>query len=74
MNLETIRANLIHAATRYDRAQEKKKHYNQYALAQYFGRIEDVMQEIAGGKTVAQALEDNFCDRLPDALKRGAGI
>ena len=78
--MDNIREKLIHAATKYDEKQEKaaqanpRRHwYNTYALPQYFGRIDEVMELINNGQTPRKALIDCFCDRLRDHLLKAIG-
>lgn len=62
---------LIHAATQYDIRQSTKPGYNAYALAQYFGRIEETERDIANGATLRAALVAAFHGPLLNALLRG---
>lgn len=73
-NLDALHETLITAATRFDRAQEGKRDYNRYAMAIYFGRIDEAISEIANGKSVARALYDNFNDRLLTVLEKAANV
>ncbi len=64
---------LVHAVTRYDRAQSIKRGYNHYALGIYLNRIDDVMGDIHKGVGVAKALQSGFNDRLLDHLLKAIG-
>lgn len=68
MDNDAIKAALVTAATRYDRAQSTRKGYNVYALAQYLMRLDEVADEVASGRTWREAIEGGFNDRLRDAL------
>lgn len=67
---DQIRIALNHAVTRYDRQEMEKNsknpkyYYNHYALAIYLGRVTDVMEDVKKGKSLMQALERNFSDKL----------
>jgi hypothetical protein len=50
-----IKDALIHAASQYDMREMKKRGYNHYALAQYFSRIDDVLEDIDAGATSRSA-------------------
>lgn len=69
----SIHAALIHAATAYDRKEEKKLGYNHYALAQYLMRIDDVEADIAAGTSTRAALLAAFNGRLLDAMLKAVG-
>jgi hypothetical protein len=60
----SVRSALIHAATRYDVRQSKGKRYNQYALAQYLMRIEDVCDDINKGSPPRDAIVAGFTGPL----------
>lgn len=68
-----LKNTLIHAATRYDRARVNRPGYNIYAMAQYFGRIDEVCAAIDTGTPVRAALLGAFSDRLLDALLVAVG-
>ena len=68
MTPEQIKLKLVHAATEYDRKQEGKRGYNIYALSQYFDAIDRAIADHESGKTIRQALVNNFCDRILDHL------
>jgi hypothetical protein len=63
-----IRTALVHAATRYDERQSKRKCYNHYALAQYLMRIDDVCTDIERGATPRDAVVAGFSGPLLNAL------
>lgn len=73
-----LRVALNHAVTRYDRQEEAKprrNHHNHYALAIYLGRVSEVADIVERGEaTLAQALYDNFNDRLLTFVERAAGL
>lgn len=52
----TVRNALVHALTQYDIRQSRGKHYNPYALAQYFKRIDDLCEDIAKGASPRDAI------------------
>jgi hypothetical protein len=64
----TIRSALIHAATRYDVRQSKGKRYNQYALGQYFIRIDDVCADIERGADPRAAIVAAFTGPMLNAM------
>jgi hypothetical protein len=64
----TVRAALVHAATRYDERQSKGKRYNVYALAQYLTRIDDVCADIERGATPRDAIVAGFTGPLLNAM------
>lgn len=64
----TIHNALVHAATRYDERQSKGKRYNHYALAQYFGRIDEIDQDIARGAEPRAAICAAFTGPLLNAM------
>jgi hypothetical protein len=68
----SIRTALIHAATRYDVRQSKGKRYNQYALAQYFMRIDEVCADIERGATPRAAIVAAFSGSLLSAMLKAA--
>ena len=63
-----IRAALVHAATRYDVRQSKGKRYNQYALGQYFKRIDEVCNDIGKGADPRAAIVAAFTGPLLNAM------
>lgn len=69
----SLKAALVHAATRYDVRQSRGKRYNVYALAQYLARIDDVCADVERGATPRAALIAAFSDRLLSALLKGIG-
>jgi hypothetical protein len=68
-----IKDALIHAASQYDMREMKKRGYNHYALAQYFSRIDDVLEDIERGAGPRQALLAAFNGRLLDHLLKAIG-
>lgn len=64
----TIRSALIHAATSLDRKNATRRGYNEYALAQYLGRIDEAVEAIDAGAAPRAALLKAFNDRLLDCL------
>ena len=70
----TLQDKLVHAATAFDRRQSQSRGYNHYALAQYLGRIEDVMTDVAAGRKVRAALLAAFSGRLLAALLKAADL
>lgn len=69
-----IRDKLIAAVTEYDRKQSTKKQYNRYALAQYLARVDEVMDDIANGASVRDAVFAGFVGQLGDACMRSLGL
>ncbi len=63
---------LVHAVTRYDReqaakhAKNRKHYYNHYALGIYLGRVDSIVEDVAAGATLPDAIKANFNDRLRD--------
>lgn len=61
-----IKSALTHAVTAFDRKQESRAvnrpgaYHNQYALAQYLFRVDDVLADIAAGATPADAIAAGF--------------
>ena len=72
-DLDKIKAQLIHAATAYDRRRSTRKGYNIYALAQYFMRIDDCLEDMRKGASPRAAIGAGFNDRLRDALIKAIG-
>lgn len=64
---------LLHTLTDYDRKQSTKRGYNHYALAIYMGALERVKEDVRSGRSLRQAIVDNFNDRLRDVLLRAVG-
>ena len=55
---------LVNIVTEYDIQQSKKKNYNRYALPQYLGAINDVMEGVESGESLEVALKRGFCGSL----------
>ena len=72
-DLDKIKAQLIHAATAYDRRRSTRKGYNIYALAQYFTRIDDCLEDMRNGASPRAAIGAGFNDQLRDALLKAIG-
>lgn len=70
----SIRAALVHGATRYDVRQSKGKRYNVYALAQYLTRIDDVCADIERGATPRAAIVAAFTGPLLAAMLKAACV
>ena len=80
-NAQGLRVALSHALTRFDRLEEakaienpKRNSHNVYALGIYLRRLDDVMEEIEAGSSLARALYDNFNDRLLTFMEKTAGL
>lgn len=72
---EKTRFKLDMAITEYDRRESTKAHYNPNGLGLMFKRLQEyVIPEMAAGSTLAQALYDNFNDRLLTALEKACGL
>ena len=65
-------ADLNHAVTRYDRAQEAKAaknrraYYNPNALAIYLGRVQEIAERVERGADLGVEIEHGLNDRLRD--------
>ena len=70
----TLQDKLVHAATAFDRRQSQSRGYNHYALAQYLGRIAEVIADIEAGREVRAALLAAFSGRLLAALLKAADL
>lgn len=70
MSHDILARTLTSAVTRYDRSQERKRHYNPYALAIYLGRVDDIMDDIRKGADPRARIESGFNDRLRDYVLR----
>ena len=60
----TVRSALVHAVTQYDIRQARGKRYNPYALAQYLGRVDDIMTDIGKGATPRAAVSAGMTGAL----------
>lgn len=66
---------LVHLVTEWDRKQSEKKFYNHNALAIYIQSIHvNVIPALDSGKSISEALECGFNDRLLDFMKKGMGV
>jgi len=68
-------AALAHAVTGFDRqqsarAEAKGTYYNPNALGLYLGRVGDVVKDIKGGASHADAINNNFNGALANHLHR----
>lgn len=73
--MTTLHAKLAAAALAYDeRCAKRERMPNIYRIGLILGAIERVEQDIAAGRSVRQALCDNFNDRLLDAMLKAAGL
>jgi hypothetical protein len=63
------RSKLTSAIARWDRRQR-----NPHAGAIALQRLDEALEEIAAGKSLARALYDNFNDRLLTVLEQAAGL
>lgn len=63
-DLQRIKFDLIHVATRHDAKEAKKAHHNKWALSQYFARIDDICADIEKGANVRDAVIAAFTGRL----------
>ena len=69
LELSLVREHLLHAVTRYDRKQAKRKDYNIYALAQYMIRLDESISAASQpGFTVETAIMVGFNGALRDWL------
>lgn len=59
---------LTHILTEHDRRESTKKHYNRFALPQYFMALKAAEEYIQHGYSVKKALERTFCGRLLNKL------
>ena len=57
---------LVHVLTEYDRKQSSKKHYNMYALPQYFNAAKKVQILHEKGNDLRLCFLNCFCGRLLD--------
>ena len=64
-----LRRKLESAIAQWDRRQR-----NPNAGAIALLRLDEALQEVAAGKSVARALYDNFNDRLLTCLEKAAGL
>ncbi len=69
----TLHQSLVHAATSYDRRQQKKRHYNYHALPLMLQAIDRAEEQIKAGATIRAALISQFCGRLLDVFLKAAG-
>jgi hypothetical protein len=60
---------LTSAIARWDRGQR-----NPHAGAIALQRLDEALEEVAAGKSLARALYDNFNDRLLTVLEQAAGL
>jgi hypothetical protein len=70
MNTEQIKWKLIHAVSKYDEKQSKKKSYNRNALGIYIQRIEEIMLDLNKGADLRAAVVAGFTGRLADTCLR----
>jgi hypothetical protein len=73
MTTEEITRRLTHAVTEYDRKESSKKHYNRFALGQYFERIADIRADLDRGAEVRAAIVAGFTGRLLDVCLKSVG-
>jgi hypothetical protein len=64
---------LVHAVVAHDQKQMVKRGYNMYAMPQYLEALKDVEEQVGKGKSIREALLDNFNDRLLDRLLKAVG-
>lgn len=69
MILSPMRMRLEHAIAQWD---QRQRNPNAGAIA--LMRLDDAIAEIVAGKSVPQALYDNFNDRLLTVLEQAAGV
>ncbi len=74
VELAAFRDRLIHVLTDHDRKQSTKKYYNRNALGIYFGRADDICNDIANGAKPREAICAGFTDRLLAAVLRGMAL
>lgn len=60
----SIRDDLSHAVTQYDRAQLNKRNYNVYALGLYLRRVDEIVFDIAEGETLGACIRAGFSGSL----------
>jgi len=68
-----LRIRLIHAVTRYDERESRKRHYNVYALGQYLKRVDEVCADIRRGAPARAAICAAFNGRLLNHMLKAAG-
>lgn len=70
-----VKQRLVHIVTEWDRKQSTKRFYNPHALGLYIQSINNnVIPALDAGKSLKDALEAGFEDRLLDFLKKGLGV
>lgn len=62
------------ALIKYDARQRKGKAWNPYAIGHYMKGLAAVREACDSGSTLAQALYDNFNDRLLTCVEKAAGL
>ena len=67
------KSKLVHALTRYDEKESKKRGYNPYALGQYLARADLIMDDIKKGASVSEAIQAGFTGRLQAACLKAVG-
>jgi hypothetical protein len=72
--MTTTRQKLVHAATRYDEKQMKRRGYNPYALGQYLMRIDDICADIEAGASESDAICAGFTGTLRNTLLKACGL
>lgn len=53
-------ADLSHAVTRFDRAQQNRRNYNIYALGMYLQRVDDTITAINDGRDPKDVLSRSY--------------
>lgn len=74
MTSAEIRMKILNAVTEYDRKQSTKKYYNPYALPQYIGKIDEVIEYVEAGHDLKYAIRKCYLDRLCTAVGKEFGI
>ena len=71
---DTTHSRLVHALTEWDIRQSKTKHYNRWALGQYFQALDNVKEAMAQGANLADALMKGFNGALLRYLAKKVGL
>ena len=69
-----LRHTLVHAVTRYDAKQSRKRGWNPYALPQYLERVEAIVEDVEAGADPAAAIQAGFLGTLATACLKAAKL
>lgn len=72
-NIMDTKQKLVHALTRYDERESKKRGWNPYALGIYLARIDEVMEDIKKGASIPEAIQAGFTGRLQSVCLKAVG-